>query len=582
MALSGTFYGTTTNEWVKPKIVWSAVQDVAGNYSDVTATLYYSRTNSGFETAGTWAGSITINADTLEESKRLSITYNSDTQAITHTVRVYHDNYGAKSVSISATGGISISSMTATTISATVTLDTIARHTQIADATAQIGSTVNLVLTRKNGNFYHSLRYKNPVDGTYYYINANGDSVKTETLLSAVSVPFKVPDLYAAIPDSRSGTFTIECWTYPTGDPAVWLDDCTSAVFTYTVDASACAPAVSATVEDTNAVALSITGNSGVLIRHVSNARVTVSATAKCSATVKDPAKDVSVQAGGSWHYDSDLSFDFPAVEQSSFSLWVRDSRSYETYGTASAAGFVPYVKLTSNPYAKRLDQTGSSVVLTFTGRYYAGDIHNTPNVLQLWYQLEGQSGWTEVLQGDTGVSWSVDTENSTYAVQVRLEGLSYTKAFFVKTCVRDLLGQKDTSYDIYKDVTIPAGYPVFDWGEKDFAFHVPASGEFTGTFGGVHIRHAFIDGVNTLQIQTRYAQFDADYVSRQTIFLFGNASGKPFYGAVVVHGNGTVSWSGTQDVSIDALAGGKVRLDLPAKAWDDLVFLSAKAFEII
>lgn len=489
MALSGTFAGTTANEYVTPKIIWSAVQNVAGNYSDVTATLYYSRTNSGYTTAGLWEGSITIAGDTKSDSKQLSITYNSNTQAITHTVRVQHNDNGTKSITISAQGGIAVSSMTSTTISATLTLDTIARHTQIADATAKIGSTVNLVLTKKSGSFYHSLRYKNPVDGMYYYINANGASVTAETLLSAVSVPFQVPDLYAAIPDSRSGTFTIECWTYPTGDPAVWLNDCTSAVFTYTVEATACAPAVSATVEDTNTVALSITGDSGILIRHVSSARVTVSAAARCSATVKDPAKDVSVQAGGSWHYDPDLHFDFPAVEQSSFSLWVRDSRNYETYGTASAAGFVPYIKLTSNPYAKRLDQTGSSVVLTFTGRYYAGDIHNTPNILRLWYQLEGQSGWTEVLQGNTGVSWSVDAANSTYTVQVQLEGLAYTKAFSVKTCVRDLLGQKSASYDIYKDVTIPAGYPVFDWGEKDFRFNVPVSVPGL-TVGGVSLEN--------------------------------------------------------------------------------------------
>ncbi len=476
MALSGTFYGTTTNDMVEPKIIWSAVQDIAGNYSDVTATLYYSRTNTGYTTEGTWAGSITIDSSTKSASGRLSITYNSNTQAITNTVRVYHDSYGAKRITVSATGGISGTSMTATAISETITLDTIARHTQIADATAQIGSTAYLVLTKKNAGFYHSLRYKNPVNGAYYYISATGASVAAETLLSATSIPFKVPDLYPAIPGSRSGTFTVECWTYPTGDPSVWLEECTTAVFTYTANEAQCAPAVSATVTDTNPATLAITGDSGILIAHASNARLQVTAAAKHSATIKDPGKDVSVHAGGKWHYDQDLTFDFPGVEQDSFSLWVRDSRGIETYSSASAAGFVPYVKLTSNPYAKRLDQTGSSVVLTFTGCYYAGNIHKTPNILRLWYQLEGQSDWTEVLESDAGVTWSVDGANNTYTVQVQLNDLAYTKAFRVKTCVRDLLGQRDASYDIYKNLTIPAGYPVFDWGEKDFRFNVPVA----------------------------------------------------------------------------------------------------------
>ena len=106
MALNGTFYGTTTNERVKPKIVWSAVQNTEGNYSDVTATLYYSRTNTGYETAGLFEGSITIGGDTKTESRNISVTYNSNTQAITHTARVYHDSYGAKSLTVSASGRI--------------------------------------------------------------------------------------------------------------------------------------------------------------------------------------------------------------------------------------------------------------------------------------------------------------------------------------------------------------------------------------------------------------------------------------------------------------------------------------------
>ena len=39
MALSGIFYGTSSNPRIKPQISWSAKQSVAGNYSDVTAKL---------------------------------------------------------------------------------------------------------------------------------------------------------------------------------------------------------------------------------------------------------------------------------------------------------------------------------------------------------------------------------------------------------------------------------------------------------------------------------------------------------------------------------------------------------------
>ena len=43
MAINGSFYGKTGNTAIKPKITWEAVADEQGNYSDVTATLTYSR-----------------------------------------------------------------------------------------------------------------------------------------------------------------------------------------------------------------------------------------------------------------------------------------------------------------------------------------------------------------------------------------------------------------------------------------------------------------------------------------------------------------------------------------------------------
>ena len=62
MAISGSFYGTTSNTAIKPKIAWSAQANLEGNYSDVTATLSYSRTDA-YKTYGYWAGSLSINGD---------------------------------------------------------------------------------------------------------------------------------------------------------------------------------------------------------------------------------------------------------------------------------------------------------------------------------------------------------------------------------------------------------------------------------------------------------------------------------------------------------------------------------------
>ena len=77
MALNGTINGSTSNKYIDAKIVWSATQSIVGNYSDVTATLSYSRNNTGYTTGGTWSGSITINGTKTSGSKYMTITYKS-------------------------------------------------------------------------------------------------------------------------------------------------------------------------------------------------------------------------------------------------------------------------------------------------------------------------------------------------------------------------------------------------------------------------------------------------------------------------------------------------------------------------
>lgn len=134
---SGSFTGTTSNGYIKPTITWSSTKNIAGNYSDVTATLTYSRTNSGYTTSGKFSGSITINGTTTSgsTSEQIYITQNSNTFAMKATTRVSHNADGKKSITISATGSLSGGgSLTSTTISGTVTLDTIPRQATITSA----------------------------------------------------------------------------------------------------------------------------------------------------------------------------------------------------------------------------------------------------------------------------------------------------------------------------------------------------------------------------------------------------------------------------------------------------------------
>ena len=204
MALSGAFTGTTGNQYIFPTIKWSAVQSIDGNYSDVTATLYYSRSNSGYTTSGTWSGGITIDGQWTAGSRYIDVSYQSETLAMSVTVRVYHNADGSRNVTISATGYISGTSLTSTDISQTVTLDTIPRATTAVVGNLTMGESGTITLTPASPSFTHTIRY--------YFGEASG-VIATKTSSKSVSwTPQK--SLAEQIPRAAVGIGAIHCTTY--------------------------------------------------------------------------------------------------------------------------------------------------------------------------------------------------------------------------------------------------------------------------------------------------------------------------------------------------------------------------------
>lgn len=210
MAKSGSFTGSTNNEYIVPKITWSATQSVSGNYSDITATLTYSRTNTGFTTGGTWNGSITINGTKATGSKYIEITHNSNTAALTAKTRVYHKTDGSKSITISASGSISGSSLSSTTISQSVTLDTIPRATTpvLSASSVDMGGTVTITLDRASTSFTHRLSYS---FGSLTGQTSGISSPAAQDTSRTFTPPLSLAD---QIPKAINGTCTITCKTY--------------------------------------------------------------------------------------------------------------------------------------------------------------------------------------------------------------------------------------------------------------------------------------------------------------------------------------------------------------------------------
>lgn len=222
MAKSGTINGSVTLNSGKFSFyaTWKSEPNTAGNYSDVTVKTYWSTTSTSntFDTVGTRSASITINGTTTSISKRFNCNpWSSNPFEIqTATTRVYHNDNGAKSITISARANGAASSWGPSstsgssgdcTLSASITLDTIPRtsYPTLSASTIEMGKSLTITTNRAKGSgFTHKLWY-----GWY----TGGWTVIAENVGDSYS--WIVPTAFANnIPDAESGWGTIWCDTY--------------------------------------------------------------------------------------------------------------------------------------------------------------------------------------------------------------------------------------------------------------------------------------------------------------------------------------------------------------------------------
>lgn len=443
MALSGIITGTTSNQYISSKIVWSATQNKTNNTSTVTATLYYSRTNSGYTTYGTWAGSITINGVTTQNSKYITITQNSNTEAVTATITVPHNADGSKSITIAATGGISGTSFSSTSISKSVTLDTIPRASTVYSPTANIGENTTITINKASSGFTHTISYT---------VGSESGTIATKT--TANSIVWLVPtSLYLQTVNSYNADCKLTCITY-NGSTTIGTTEFT---FMLNVKKSDNIPVLAPTVEDTNSATVALTGDKNKLIKYYSSAYMDIGATAQNGATIKSEKVTVS---GKSYTL---LPITIMDVESNVFTFTATDSRGYSTTQTVTKE-MINYVNLTANINVEAPTANGTTTLEVF-GNYFNGSFGAVSNTLTVEYRYKANSGSYGEWQTAT-----VTLNGNFYSKSIAITGLNYLNSYTFQARATDKL-QTVSSYE-YKVKTTP----VFDWGENDFNFNVPVN----------------------------------------------------------------------------------------------------------
>lgn len=453
---SGTINLSSINkDKLAGKIVWSSKSNgTAANTSTVTAVISIRKTN-GYDTWGTWKGSLKVGGTTKSISHYGTIG-SSWVEIATVTATVTHNANGIGECYIygainGPTGtsceGINVSG------SSTVKLDTIPRYATITSApnfndeenpkitySNPAGSSVDkleacISLTGSNADIAYRSVSKT---GNNYTFNLTSAERKVLRQATTDSNSRSVKFYLRTIIDDSKGSSNVQK-TFTIKDPK---------------------PTVNPVFEDQNDTTFGLTGDRNTLVRYYSNAKVTFNA-----AAVKEASLSSKKVVCGTKSRTSDGNIN--SIETDKFVFTIKDSRGNTTTKTidrdSGIFNFVDYVRLTCN-FSNNKPDTDGNMSVRVTGKCFNGSFGTSNNSLTVKYRYREVGGSYPTSYTNMTVSYN----GNNYSARHSLSGLDYLKTYEFEVVAQDALSSVTLN-----NVRVKSA-PVFDWGENDFKFNVP------------------------------------------------------------------------------------------------------------
>lgn len=425
--ITGAYRGYTV------RTEWSSVSNVASNYSDVTcvhklvcASAYAldisGRNNSC--TAGGIAQSFT--SGTISTSGGTTITLGTTKH------RVSHNADGTKSISINTTFYMraSISGVWIETITAngTAVLDTIPRASSVTCNSFNIGDSTTVTINRASSSFTHTIKY---VFGTL------SGTIADKTSEASIGWTPNTSNFYGQIPSSTSKSGTITCDTY-SGSSLVGTSQTS---FTAYAKPSDCIPTISATITDTNSGTSGASGNSNKIVKYISKPKVTITATAKNSASISS----YRISWGDGQVSTSSTTTFSNGVASPTVTVTATDSRGYTatpvTYNLSTLNRWVEYLyPAIATMAAARIESTSETAKLTVKANFFNGSFGASSNNGTFSYRYRESGGtWGNWTLLATETSGNVITGTAT------LNNISTEKSYDFQAKLSDYFNTSDT-----------------------------------------------------------------------------------------------------------------------------------------
>lgn len=446
---SGSFTGTTSNNYITARVLWSSTAKPEVNKSDVTVTLQVKKsTASSGTTYGTGAWTVLINGTTYNFSATVSIPPNNTYVTIyTKTVKdIEHNPDGTKSILLGWTGGISGTSYTATNISnTTVALDTIPRASTISSfsfTNGYIDQGFDITIASKVSTYYHDIHIYLP-DTSGFGINlfsaTNGRKAGGTHHINFTAA--QLQDIYNKMPTITSSQFTIYVKTYTTSTGSVEVGDWQYRSATGNIGAN-----VKPTIASKGFVAtINSGGLDGAYVQGKSSVKLTCSATMGSGATI------------------SSYSFSGPGLNKSStsntatssvltssgtltYKVTVTDSRG-RTASEETQIYVYPYAVpsfksalVNRSNSAGTLDSAGTYAKYTVEGTYSSVGGKNTRTITMAHSSNNGATYSAETtIQSSTNLN---PTVTNVYGSGT----LSATNSYLIRFTIKDSYGATATS----------------------------------------------------------------------------------------------------------------------------------------
>lgn len=221
---SGSFSVSTSNGYIGGHVDWSeSNENIANNTTDVTATMYLSRTNTGYTSYGTDTFHVSINGADHANTISYSLTYNSNTQMVSGTTTVTHWTDGNATIPIGWSGGGGGSGVfTVTSGSGNATLLTIPRASTVSGTPSFTAGTQNLPISLNvaSSSFHHSIQlWVQEINGSTWDWVGQRDNVGSST--TWVFTDGEIQQLYNTNNQYENRPILVRVYTYDSSNNQV-------------------------------------------------------------------------------------------------------------------------------------------------------------------------------------------------------------------------------------------------------------------------------------------------------------------------------------------------------------------------